>query len=129
MIKMNPYLNFDGTAEEAFRFYESVFGTQINAIHKIGEAPGCENLPEDEKRRVMHIPSAGHVLKIGNNIHLSLHPASREEAERLFNGLSEGGTVEMPLQDVFWGAYYGNFQDKYGINWMINYDTSSEAAG
>lgn len=137
MAKVNPYLNFDGTAEEAFRFYQSVFGGEFLGIHKMGDAPGCENLPADEKKRVMHIalpidentllmasdtlPSAGHVLKQGNNVHISLHPGSREEAEHLFNGLSAGGKVEMPLQDTFWGAYYGNFQDKYGINWMVNY--------
>lgn len=140
MAGMNPYLNFDGQAEEAFRFYESAFGTTITGIHKIGDAPGTENLPEDERKRIMHIslpinehttlmasdiiPSAGHTLQHGNNVHISLHPSSREEADRLFNGLSAGGSVEMPLQDTFWGAYYGSFKDKYGINWMVNYDTS-----
>lgn len=138
MARMNPYLNFDGTAEEAFEFYKSVFGGEFTGLHKMGDAPGTENLPDNEKNRVMHvslpidayttlmasdiIPSAGHSLNQGNNVHISLHPESREEAERLFNGLSAGGKVEMPLQDTFWGAYYGNFQDKYGINWMVNYD-------
>jgi len=138
MAGMNPYLNFDGKTEEAFRFYQSVFGGELLGIHRIGDAPGCENLPEDEKRRVMHvslpigphtilmasdiIPSAGHVLKEGNNVHISLHPETREEADLLFNGLSAGGKVEMPLQDTFWGAYYGAFQDKFGIHWMINCD-------
>lgn len=137
MPKMNPYLNFDGNAEEAFRFYQSVFGGEFLGIHKMSDAPGTENLPEAEKNRIMHIalpideqtllmasdiiPSAGHVLHEGNNVHISLHPSSREEAERLFKGLSAGGKVEMPLQDTFWGAYYGNFKDKFGINWMINY--------
>lgn len=131
-------MNFDGTAEEAFEFYKSVFGGEFTGLHKMGDAPGTENLPDNEKNRVMHvslpidayttlmasdiIPSAGHSLNQGNNVHISLHPESREEAERLFNGLSAGGKVEMPLQDTFWGAYYGNFQDKYGINWMVNYD-------
>jgi len=137
MPKMNPYLNFDGKAEEAFNFYKSVFGGEFTGLHKMADAPGTEGLPENEKNRVMHvglpisgetilmasdiIPSAGHTLKEGNNVHISLHPDSREEADRLFNGLSAGGQVEMPLQDTFWGAYYGNFRDKYGINWMINY--------
>jgi PhnB protein len=67
------------------------------------------------------LPSAGHVLVMGNNINLSLHPSSKEEADRLFNGLSEGGTVEMPIQDTYWGAYFGNFKDKFGINWSVNY--------
>ena len=141
MAKMNPYLNFDGTAEEAFTFYKSVFGGEFVGVHKMSEAPGTEQMPENERNRVMHIalpidanttlmasdiiPSMGHKLDVGNNVHISLHPSSREEAERLFNGLSAGGKVEMPLQDTFWGAYYGNFQDKFGINWMINFDSNA----
>ena len=138
MAKMNPYLNFDGNAEAAFNFYKSVFGGEFVGVYKMGEAPGTENLPENEKNRVMHIalpidahttlmasdimPSMGHKLDVGNNVHISLHPSSREEADRLFNGLSEGGNVEMSLADQFWGAYYGSFQDKFGIRWMVNYD-------
>jgi PhnB protein len=142
MAKMNPYLNFDGTAYEAFTFYKSVFGGEFPAVHKIGEAPGTENLPENEKNRIMHIslpidghtvlmasdtmPSMGHKFIEGNNVSLSLHPESREEAERLFNGLSAGGEVEMPLEDTFWGAYYGSFKDKFGIRWMVNYDKQQQ---
>ena len=141
-MKLNPYLNFDGKAEEAFNFYKSVFGGEFMGINRIGEAPGCENLSEEEKKRVMHIalpindqitlmasdtiPSMGHVLKEGNNVHISLHPDTKEEADRLFKGLSEDGQVEMEMQDTFWGAYFGNFKDKFGINWMINV---AEAAG
>lgn len=137
MAKMNPYLNFDGNAEEAFNFYKSVFGGEFSDINKMGEAPGTEQLPEDEKKRIMHIalpidshttlmgsdimPSMGHKLNVGNNVYISLHPESREETERLFNGLSEGGAVEMPLSDTFWGAYFGSFKDKYGVLWMINH--------
>ncbi|SKA16447.1 VOC family protein [Sediminibacterium ginsengisoli] len=136
MTKMNPYLNFDGKAEEAFIFYKSVFGGEFPGVHKIGDAPGTEQLSAEEKNRVMHIslpinehttlmasdiiPSAGHKLTEGNNVHISLHPETREEADRLFAGLSAGGTVEMPLQETFWGAYYGSFKDKFGIQWMIN---------
>ena len=137
MPKLNPYLNFDGKAEEAFTFYKSVFGGEfLGEVFKIGNAPGCEHLSEDEKNRVMHIalpvgddllmasdivPSMGHQLVEGNNNHVSIFPDSREDADRLFAGLAEGGTVEMPLEDQFWGAYYGSFTDKYGIKWMINF--------
>lgn len=141
MAKMNPYLNFDGNAEEAFTFYKSVFGGEfLGDIYRMNGAPGSENLPENERNRVMHIalpidqhttlmasdiiPSAGHVLKEGNNVQLSLHPETREEADRLFNALSAGGQVEMPLEDTFWGAYYGAFTDKFGIKWMINQENA-----
>ena len=98
-----------------------------------------EGLSEEDKKRVMHvslpvsegytlmgsdiIPAFGHSLTVGNNVHVSLHPDSREEADKLFNGLSAGGNVEMPMADQFWGAYYGSFTDKFGIKWMINFDT------
>jgi len=132
----NPYLNFDGNAEEAFRFYQSVLGGEM-FIQKMSQAPGCENLPENEKNRAMHVaipvgngqmlmasdtlPSAGHVLKVGNNNYISVSPDSRAEADRLFNGLSAGGKVEMPRADMFWGDYFGSFEDKFGVRWMINY--------
>ena len=138
MAKMNPYLNFDGKAEEAFTFYKSVFGTEFEGpIHRIGDTPGLEGITEEEKKRVMHvslpigggdvlmasdtIPSMGHKLIVGNNNYISLHPTSREEADKLFNGLSAGGNVEMPLSETFWGAYFGSFKDKFGVQWMINY--------
>ncbi len=136
-MKINPYLNFDGNAEEAFRFYQTVFGGEL-FVQKMSEAPGTENLPEEEKGRAMHVslpigdgqflmasdclPSAGHILNQGNNNYISVAPDSREEAERLFNGLSAGGEIEMPLEDMFWGDYFGSFKDKFGVCWMINYN-------
>lgn len=136
-MKTNPYLNYDGQAEEAFEFYQSVFGGEITKM-KISEMPGSDQIPENEKNRMMHIslpigdstvlmasdimPSAGHTLNVGNNSYISLHPDSREEADRIFNGLSEGGNIEMPMEDQFWGDYFGSFIDKYGIGWMINYN-------
>ncbi|MFT3827924.1 MAG: VOC family protein [Chitinophagaceae bacterium] len=135
---LNPYLNFDGNAEEAFRFYQSVFGGEL-FVSKMGEAPGTENLSAEEKNRAMHVslpvgkgqllmasdclPSAGHVLKVGNNNYISVFPDSREDADRLFSKLSEGGKIEMPIADMFWGDYFGSFEDKYGVHWMINYST------
>ncbi|MBO9620600.1 MAG: VOC family protein [Niabella sp.] len=141
MAKLNPYLNFDGTAEAAFNFYKSVFGGEFRGgVMRMGDAPGGENLPADEKTRVMHIalpigndvlmasdimPSMGHKLTVGNNNYVSIFPESKEEADRLFNGLSAGGRVEVPIQDQFWGDYFGSFTDKYGVGWMINYPAQS----
>lgn len=135
-MQINPYLNFDGNAEEAFQFYQSVFGGDL-FVQRMSEVPGMDDLPEKEKNCVMHIslplpngqllmasdilPSAGHVLQMGNNTYLSISPDSREEANRLFRGLSEGGEVEMPLEDMFWGDYFGSFVDKYGVRCMNNY--------
>ncbi|MEJ2903060.1 VOC family protein [Pedobacter panaciterrae] len=135
---MNPYLNFDGKAEEAFNFYKSVFGGEFSAVHRMTEAPESSQLPENEKNGIMHIalpinehttlmasdilPSCGHILNAGNNVQISLHPVSREETEHLFNGLSAGGTVEMPLEDTFWGAYFGSFKDKFGVQWLVNFE-------
>lgn len=140
-FKLNPYLNFDGNAEEAFLFYKSVFGGEFaGGIMKMSTAPGTENLPEEEKNRVMHVslpigreqtlmasdivPSMGHKLTQGNNVYLSLHPDNKEEADTLFNALSEGGTIEMPMADQFWGDYFGSLVDKFGIGWMVNYNPS-----
>ncbi len=143
MAKLNPYLNFDGTAEDAFNFYKSVFGGEfVGGVMRMGDAPGTENLPEDEKRRVMHValpvggdllmasdivPSMGHKLTVGNNNYISIFPESREEADRLFGALSQGGTVEMPMADQFWGDYFGSFQDQFGVYWMINYSARQES--
>ncbi|HEX2845487.1 MAG TPA: VOC family protein [Chitinophagaceae bacterium] len=138
MTTMNPYLNFDGNAEEAFDFYKSVFGGEFEGKFKAGDMPEAGPIPENEKNRIMHIclpigggsklmasdifPSFGHKLAEGNNVQISLHPDSREEADRLFNGLSAGGKVEMPMADAFWGSYFGSFRDKYGVYWMINHE-------
>lgn len=135
-MTLNPYLNFDGNAEEAFRFYQSVFGGEL-FVQKMSQAPGIENLSEDEKNRAMHVglpigngqflmasdclPSQGHVLKQGNNNYISITTDSKEEADRIFNGLSAGGTIEMPMEDMFWGDYFGSFIDKFGVCWMVSF--------
>ena len=146
MKAVNPYLNFDGQAEEAMNFYKSVFGGDFagNGVMRMGDAPGMSGLSEEEKNRVMHVslplnneimlmasdilPSMGHKLIVGNNNYISLAPESREEADRLFNGLSQQGHVEMPMQDQFWGDYFGSFKDKYGVCWMINYSKGQQAS-
>jgi PhnB protein len=138
----NPYLNFDGQAEEAFNFYKSVFGGEFSMVQRMGDMPGSEQIPENEKNRLMHIAlpindqtvlmasdcmtSAGHVLNVGNNMYISIHTESRDEADRLFNGLSAGGFIEMPMEDMFWGDYFGSFKDKYGIQWMINFSSRAK---
>lgn len=137
MNTMHPYLNFDGQAEEAFNFYKSVFGGEFLMLQKMGDAPDADKIPDNEKNRVMHValpinehtilmasdclPSAGHVLKKGNNMYISINTDSREEADRLFYGLSADGEIEMPMDDMFWGDYFGCFTDKFGIQWMVNF--------
>lgn len=138
MATINPYLNFDGNTEEAFNFYKSVFGGEfMGGINRFKDMPEGDKLPENERERIMHIalpigtgnvlmgsdmvPSMGHSLSVGNNYHITIQPDSKEEADRLFEGLSAGGKVTMPLEDTFWGAYFGMFTDKFGIQWMVNY--------
>ncbi|WP_447951097.1 VOC family protein [Chryseobacterium koreense] len=142
-MKLNPYLNFDGTCEEAFNFYSKVFQTGFNqfGIMRFGDVPGSEEMPpipEEFHHRVMHVginlgnqtlmgsdimPGFGNrPFQIGDNNYVSIHPDSREEADRLFNELSAGGEVEMPMQDQFWGDYFGSFRDRFGTSWMINYN-------
>lgn len=140
MAKINPYLHFLGNAEEAFNFYKSVFGGEFAALQRFGELPGCEemNLSEADKEKLMHVAlpiSDGHVLMatdavgkhaedavIGNNVSLSVGAETKDEADKIFNGLAAGGDVTMPIADAFWGAYFGMCKDKFGVNWMINYD-------
>lgn len=139
-MKLNPYLNFDGNAEEAFKYYQSIFGGEL-FVQKMDSVPGME-IPESEKNRAMHVslpigdgqhlmasdclPSQGHVLNAGNNNYISITPDSREEADRIFNGLSAGGKIEMPMEDMFWGDYFGSFTDKFGVCWMINFTPPQE---
>ena len=136
-MKLNSYLNFGGNAEEAFRFYQSVFGGEL-FVQKMSDVPGTENLSENEKDYAMHVSipigdgqflmasdcldSRGQKLNIGNNNYISITPDSREEADRIFNGLSAGGEIEIPMEDMFWGDYFGSFTDKFGVKWMINYN-------
>lgn len=139
MIRILPYLNFDGQTEEAFKFYKSVFGGEFDTFQRFSEVPQSADMPEipeDEANRVMHVslplaegvmlmgsdimPSAGHTLTVGNNVYISLHPDTREEGERLFGALSDGGEVEMAFEKQFWGDWYGSFTDTFGVRWMIN---------
>lgn len=136
------YLNFPGNTEEAFLFYRSVFKTEFlgNGIQRFGDLPADDNHPpiaDVIKKMVLHVElpitphhvlmgtdapkEMGFTLTTGNNMHISIEPETREEAKRIFDELSAGGQVTMPLEDMFFGAYFGSFTDKYGINWMINH--------
>ena len=144
MTAINPYLTFDGNCEEAFDFYKSVFGGEFPAVMRFGEMPGCDEmqLSEGDKSKIMHVAlpiSDGSVLMgsdsmegmgpgltVGNNFGIAIAPGSKEEADKLFTGLSEGGMVTMPLADAFWGGYFGMFTDKFGIHWMVNYDQNRQ---
>ena len=140
MAKTSTYLNLPGQTEEVFNFYKSIFGGEFcgGGIMRFGDIPAQEGNPpmaEDVKNLIMHIELpilGGHILmgsdapesmgfhvQFGNNVYLNLDADTREETLRIFNALSNGGKIEMDLQDVFWGAYFGSFTDKYGIHWMV----------
>lgn len=140
MSRVSTYLNFARSTEQAFTFYKNIFGTEFSApIARFRDVPSGPDQPvisEADNDLVMHIELpilGGHVLMgtdapdsmgftvvSGNNMYINLEPDTREETERLFNGLSVGGKVEMPLQDMFWGAYFGSLVDQFGICWMFN---------
>lgn len=145
MAKVSTYLNFPRNTEEAFNFYKSVFGTEfVGEIQRMGSIPPQEGQPplkEEDKNLVMHVALpilGGHVLMgtdapesmgfqvhMGNNVYINLEPDTRTEADRLFKALSEGGKVEMPMQDMFWGDYFGSCVDKFGVQWMVNCSSKS----
>ena len=138
MKSLNPYLNFNGNTEEVFTFYKSVFGGEFKTFSRFSDTPHGDNLPEEDKEKMMHVAlllsngttlmgtdvltSQGHQPVAGNNISLSIEADSKEAADTIFAKLSAGGTIEMPLMDTFWGAYFGMFTDKFGIKWMINFE-------
>lgn len=137
-MKIHSYLNFENKTEEAFRLYEKVLGGKLTEIHRFGSMPaeGFELTP-DQKNLVMHVglqlgdgqmimgsdmlPGMGPQRVEGNNFSISVHPDTRQDADRIFNALAEGGTVTMPMADQFWGDYFGSLTDRFGINWMVNY--------
>jgi PhnB protein len=138
MATINPHINFNGNAEEAFTFYKSVFGGEFTKITRLKDLSGPEfPVAENDANKILYIalPIGKNVL-IGNDIpesmgrvnenenrsKISISVESREEADRLFSGLSEGGTIEMPIDDSPWGSYFGMFRDKFGIEWMVEFD-------
>lgn len=142
MATLNPYLNYPGTAEEAFNFYKSVFGGEFTMLQRYKDTPEAGTVAPEDAGKIMHIAlpisngvtlmatdatsSMGAPFIAGNNFSLSLGAESETEAEKLFNGLSSGGTIVMPMQRTFWGAYFGMFNDKFGIQWMVNYDYNEQ---
>jgi PhnB protein len=138
MAVVNPYLNFNGTTEEAFNFYRSVFGGDFITLQRFRDTPEAENIREGDRDKIMHVAlpigdetilmgtdaleSMGHPLTVGNNFYMSISADSEEEAQTFFYALSAGGKISMQLEKTFWGAYFGIFTDKFGIQWMINYD-------
>ncbi len=138
MTTINPYINFNGNAEEAFTFYKSVFGGEFSRLARFKEMsiPGFQ-IAENDANKIMHIalPIGGNTL-MGNDVpehmgrtnenenrsKISVSVDSKEEADRIFTGLSVGGTVEMPIGDSPWGSYFAMFRDRYGIEWMVEFE-------
>lgn len=142
MKVINPYLNFSGNCEEAFNFYKSVFGGEFVMLMRFKEVPAEEmdeehQLPASEDEKIMHVslpvgqgtilmgsdvPSAMGAINFGNSFSIAISTDSEAEADAVFNGLSAGGQVFMPLAKAFWGAYFGMLTDKFGVQWMVSYD-------
>jgi PhnB protein len=135
-MSLNTYLTFDGTCREAFEFYRSVLGGEFQFLSTFADAPPDMAVPEEEKDKLMHVSlpigasalmgsdhsSFGPPLVTGNNFSISINVESRERCDELCAKLSAGGTVTMAPQETFWGAYFASWTDRFGINWMVNYE-------
>jgi PhnB protein len=138
MATLNPYLNFNGNCEEAFNFYKSAFGGEFPMIMRFKDVPPGAGAPKDDNPNwIMHIalpigkstilmgsdsPSSYGKVTFGASVQISISAESRQEADKLFNALSAGGKVTVPMADAFWGSYFGMFTDKFGIHWMVSHD-------
>jgi PhnB protein len=138
MVQINPYINFNGNAEEAFHFYKSVFGGELTNIIRFKDIASPEfPVPENEANKIMRITLPigknvliandvpeimGRVNENENRSKIAISSETKEEADRLFQGLSEGGSVEMPMAVNPWGTYFAMFRDKYGIEWTVEFD-------
>lgn len=145
MASVNVYLNFNGNCEEAFNFYKSVLGGEFTYVGRFKDMPpqeGMPPMPAEMGNKIMHVSlpisketslmgsdtggewAPGFVK--GNNFSISINADSKEEADRLFAGLSNGGKVTMPLANTFWGDYFGMWEDKFGVNWMVSYNDGKQ---
>ena len=138
MAQINPHINFNGNAEEAFTFYKSVFGGEFTKIMRFKDLSNPEfPVAENEANKIMHIAlPIGKTILMANDVpeimgrtnenenrsKIVISAESKEEADKLFNGLSAGGQIEMPIASSPWGSYFGMFRDKYGIEWMVDFD-------
>lgn len=142
MALINPHVNFNGNAEEAFTFYKSVFGGEFAKVVRFKDIASSEfPIPEKEENKIMHIalPIGKSNVLMGNDVpeilgkvnekenrsKISISTESKEEADKLFTGLSAGGEIEMPITDSPWDSYFGMFRDKYGIEWMVEFDSKN----
>lgn len=143
MTSVNIYLNFNGNCEEAFNFYKSVLGGEFSYVGRFKDIPAQEGMPPspaEMQDKIMHVslPISKETIIMGsdtggewaptfqqgNNFSISINTDNKEEADRLFNGLSDGGNVTMPMANTFWGDYFGMFTDKFGINWMVSFNAN-----
>ena len=143
MVTINPYLNFDGNAEEAFNFYKSVFGGEFKMLSRFKDTTEAGKVLKEEENKLMHISlpfgngnvlmasdvlqSMGFKINPGNNFYLAVSADSDEQATNFFNKLSTDGKITMPLQKTFWGAYFGMLKDKFGVQWMISHDQNMQS--
>lgn len=145
MTTINPYLTFNGNAEEAFNFYKSAFGGDFTILQRFKDMPGEQTIAEEDEEKILHISlpigkentlmasdfmssmEQQEALTIGSNVAISIQAANKADADKLFNRLSADGQVQMPIQDTFWNAYFGMFTDKFGIHWLVNYDYASDS--
>lgn len=140
MTTINPYINFNGNAEEAFAFYKSIFGGEFASVIRFKDIASAEfPVPENEANKIMRIvlpigtsvliandvpESMGRVSENENRSKIAVITESKEEADRIFNGLSAGGTVEMPMAESPWDTYFGMLRDKYGIEWTVEFNST-----
>ena len=138
MATINPYLAFNGNCEEVFNFYKSVFGGEFAFVGRFKDMPGDNPCAKEDLEKIMHIAlpisketvlmgsdvteETGGAPKVGDNITIAISPDSEQQARELYEGLSADGTIKMPLDKTFWGALFGLFEDKFGVNWMVNYE-------